>query len=122
MIAIFDVLRFHQGQANIDPRAALGCIAYFDGTQVFFDNFFDNGQAEACAAGLGGDIRFENARQQFDRKTGSVVGNGQTGLTADCFGLDQDARLVTAFQRVFGVAQEIVDDLPQLRGIAENGW
>jgi hypothetical protein len=41
---------------------------------VFLDNLLDDGQAEARAARLGGDIRFENARQQFDRKTGTVVG------------------------------------------------
>jgi hypothetical protein len=46
---------------------------------VFVDNLLDDGQAEAGAAGLGGDIGFEDARQQFDREARAVVGDQQPG-------------------------------------------
>src|SRR5512139_2707802 len=105
MMAMLGFLLLHQGQADIDPGAALGCIADFYGAQVFFDNFLDDGQAKAGTAGLGGDIGFKDARQQLDRETGAVVGNGQPGTASDLFGADQDTRFGTPLQRVFGVAQ-----------------
>ena len=58
-------LLLHQRQADVDPRAAVRCIADFDAALVFLDNFLDDGQPKARTASLGGDIGFEDARQQL---------------------------------------------------------
>ena len=87
---------------------------------MFFDDFLDDGQTQSGTPGFGGDIRFKNARQQFYRKSWTVIGNGQLRLTTGGFGLDQDTGILPPLQRIFGIAQQVMDDLPQLRRIAED--
>ncbi|MPN38802.1 hypothetical protein SDC9_186327 [bioreactor metagenome] len=111
MMAIFGFLLFHQGQADVDPRAALRCIADFDAALVFVDDLPDDGQAEAGSPGLGSDIGFEDARQQLDRKARAIVGNRQACMAEAPFGTQDDARTLESFQRILGIAQQVVDDL-----------
>jgi hypothetical protein len=87
---------------------------------VFVDNLLDDGQAKAGTARLGGDIGFEDARQQLDREAGAVVGDAQRAQRPPLLGAGSGYTPSRPFQRVFGVAQQIVNDLAQLRGVAEN--
>ena len=120
IIAIFGFLLLHQGQADVHPRATLRCIADFNGALMLIDDLLDDGQAEPGTAGLGGDIGFEDARQQFERKTGAIVGDQQPCLLAGTLGHDADGRGIPSFERIFRIAQQIVNDLAQLCRIAQH--
>ena len=67
---------------------------------MFVDNLLDDGQAKAGTAGLGGDIRFEDARQQLDRKAGAVVGQRQAGMATALLGADDDAGACPPFEGI----------------------
>ena len=71
------LLLLHQGQADVYPRTTLRCIADFDAAVMLFDDLLDDGQAKAGTAGLGGDIRLEDARQHLAWKPRAVVADQQ---------------------------------------------
>jgi hypothetical protein len=93
---------------------------------VFVGDFLDDGQAQAGAFGLGGDIGFEGALEHLLGEAGAIVDH-----------LQPHARRISAFVRAIsvrtargrrgarhgieGVLHEVVDDLAQLRGVADDG-
>ena len=101
----------HQGQADVDPRTTLRCIADFDGALMFVDNLPDDGQSKTGTAGLRGDVGLEDARQQLDRKSRPVVRYEQPRVAPGALGDDFDDSM-TPFEGILRIAQEIVDDLP----------
>ena len=48
---------------------------------MFFNNLFHNGQAQATAPGLGGNVGFENAVQLFRLETGAIVIDTKLDIT-----------------------------------------
>src|SRR5687768_14267104 len=108
-------------QQHADRCAAARMVVDRDAAVMLVDNFLHDGQAEAAAALLGGDIGFEDARHQLLWKAAAIVRHREPDLLADQLGthLDHGARLAprTVLERILRVLDEIVDHLPDLRAI-----
>jgi hypothetical protein len=80
---------------------------------VLVDDLLDDRQAQAGAARLGRHVGFEDARHDLGRETRPVIGDDHLRFSSTWRVISIAASL-KGFLRVFGVAQQIMDDLPPL--------
>ena len=83
---------------------------------VFFDQFFHNGQAQARTLVLAGHVRLEQARQHLGIDSRAVVPDADFGkrpfTVNDATGADLDHALGLPLKRFLGIANQVVQQLP----------
>src|SRR3972149_3417236 len=88
---------------------------------MFVDDFLHYREAKAGTALLGGDVRLEDSRHHFLRKTAAVVDHREAHLVPLRFGGYLDHRLLAGIlpvlKRILRVLHQIVEYLPDLRRI-----
>ena len=88
-----------------------------DGAAVLVHDFFDDGEAEAGAFGLIGDIGFEWVFGEVG-KAGAVVFDVEDDVAALFVTAPADARGSFVLRRFDGVFHEVDEDLPDVDGIS----
>ena len=101
------------GSADADDGTARFEIFDLDFTVMLFDDFFDDGQAQAGSLGLGGCVWLEQPRHQMLRKPGSIVRYGQTNCVVVEARADLDTRCGVTGQRILRILQQIMYHLTQ---------
>ena len=115
-----------EGQGEGGAFAELAC--YRDGAVEEFDEEFDEGEADAVAAGFAGAgfvdavEAVEDAREVGGADPDAVIGDGELELVGDLPALQVDgAALLCVLDGVLG---QVVEDLPEELGGGEDvgGW
>ena len=87
---------------------------------MLIDNFLDDRQPQTGPPGLRRDIRFENARHYLRREAGSAIIYCHFDHAVVLAGKYADFLMRQVFLCIFGVSQQVVDNLPELRRITKH--
>ena len=91
-----------------------------------FDDMLDDGETQACPSGFAAARRIDaiealgDPRQVFARNARTVIADGHSDRCPSSLGPDLDLRVRTIASITQGIAEEIVEDLEQLRAIASD--
>src|SRR5512135_2567330 len=112
------------GEHHAHACAPLRTVFDGDVAVMFVDDLLHDGQSEPGTSGFAGHVRFEDAGHQVLWKTRAIVTHRQSYPVAKPFGAHFDgggcAPAATALERVLRVLYQIVDDLPDLRGVGKH--
>src|SRR5574338_860863 len=114
------LVRGCEPQADADFGAPGVSVHQADFSTMFVDDLLHHREAEARPTALRREVRLERMGQHGRRETRAVVPYQQRNAVPFRARDERHDALVLFGQRIFGILEQIVDDLPQLGRVARH--